>query len=94
MMWLLALILIILGVFLIILGVLTDFREFEEDVELQEDFKEVRKEKRRKEVKAGGVIIVGPIPIVFGDSKYAFYALVLAIVLMVISIILMVGLNT
>ncbi len=94
MMWLLALILIILGVFLIILGILTDFREFEEDVELQEDFKEVRKEKRRKEVKAGGVIIVGPIPIVFGDSKYAFYALVLAIVLMVISIILMVGLNT
>ncbi|WP_456327599.1 TIGR00304 family membrane protein [Archaeoglobus sp.] len=94
MVWLLALILIMLGIFLIILGILTDFREFEEDVELQEDFKEMRKEKRRKEVKAGGVIIVGPIPIVFGDSKYAFYALVLAIVLMVISIILMVGLNT
>ncbi len=94
MVWLLALILIMLGVFLIILGILTDFREFEENVELQEDFKEMRKEKRRKEVKAGGVIIVGPIPIVLGDSKYAFYALVLAIVLMVISIILMVGLNT
>lgn len=42
--------------------------------------------KPKKKVKTGGVILIGPIPIVFGDSKYAFYALILAIVLMLLSI--------
>ncbi|NOY11929.1 MAG: DUF131 domain-containing protein, partial [Archaeoglobi archaeon] len=48
-----------------------------------------RKE-RRTEVKGGGVVLIGPIPIVFGDSKYAVYALILSIVLMLLAIALMV----
>ncbi|AIY90608.1 TIGR00304 family membrane protein [Geoglobus acetivorans] len=43
------------------------------------------------EVKAGGVVLIGPIPIVFGDSKYATYALILTLVVMLISIILWVN---
>ncbi|WP_457549068.1 TIGR00304 family membrane protein [Archaeoglobus sp.] len=96
MIWLLALVLIFLGLFLVFLGLTTDFRfeSFEEeDIELQEAFREEREEKQKREVKAGGVVLIGPIPIVFGDSKYAFYALILTIVLMVMSIILLFGLR-
>jgi len=40
---------------------------------------------RRAEVRGGGVIMVGPIPIVFGsDAKWASIAMVLAIVLIVV----------
>ena len=40
---------------------------------------------RRTQVKGGGVILVGPIPIIFGsDTKWASVAIILAIVLMVI----------
>ncbi|ADL19142.1 hypothetical protein ASAC_0736 [Acidilobus saccharovorans 345-15] len=42
------------------------------------------------QVQAGGVVMIGPIPIVFGTSwKMAIIAMVLAIVLIVISIALM-----
>ena len=42
----------------------------------------------RGEVKGGGVVLVGPIPIVFGsDAKWATVAIVLAIVLVVLSLI-------
>jgi len=40
---------------------------------------------RRTEVRGGGVVMVGPIPIVFGsDAKWASIAMVLAIVLVVV----------
>jgi uncharacterized protein (TIGR00304 family) len=40
---------------------------------------------RRTEVRGGGVILIGPIPIVFGsDAKWASIAIVLAIILIVI----------
>ena len=40
---------------------------------------------RRTQVRGGGVIMVGPIPIVFGsDAKWASIAMVLAIVLIVV----------
>jgi uncharacterized protein (TIGR00304 family) len=40
---------------------------------------------RRTEVRGGGVIMIGPIPIVFGsDAKWASIAMVLAIVLVVV----------
>lgn len=40
---------------------------------------------RRTEVRGGGVIMVGPIPIVFGsDAKWASVAMALAIVLIVV----------
>jgi len=40
------------------------------------------------EVKGGGVVMIGPIPIIFGsDAKWASIAIVLAIVLLVLSIL-------
>jgi len=42
-------------------------------------------EKKTTEVRGGGVIMIGPIPIIFGsDAKWASAAVVLAIVLIVI----------
>ncbi len=81
---LIALAIIILGFILIILGVLTGYKKFEEDFE---------EEKAKRDVKAGGVILIGPIPIVFGESRYAVYALILTIVLMVMAIIFMFSLR-
>ena len=41
--------------------------------------------KRRTEVRGGGVVMLGPIPIVFGsDAKWAGVVMVLAIVLIVV----------
>lgn len=41
------------------------------------------------EVKSGGVILIGPIPIIFGNDRgMVFTAVILAIVLMVIAYIL------
>jgi uncharacterized protein (TIGR00304 family) len=46
-------------------------------------------EKEVEEVKGGGVIMIGPIPIIFGtDPKWAVVAMVLAIVLIVLSLFL------
>jgi uncharacterized protein (TIGR00304 family) len=40
---------------------------------------------RRTEVKGGGVILIGPIPIIFGsDAKWASIAIVLGIVLIIL----------
>ena len=43
---------------------------------------------RKVDVKGGGVILIGPIPIVFGESKYAVLALILTIFLMILAITL------
>jgi len=64
------------------------YRPYELKREYDEEDREVK-----KEVKGGGVILIGPIPIVFGESRYAFYALVLAILLMVISIFFIIAAN-
>jgi uncharacterized protein (TIGR00304 family) len=41
-----------------------------------------------EKVKGGGVILIGPIPIVFGtDRRYAFIAIILTIVLMLLAMI-------
>lgn len=43
----------------------------------------------KRGVKGGGVILIGPIPVVFGsDARWASVALVLAIVLIVLVILL------
>ena len=43
---------------------------------------------KRPEVKGGGVILIGPIPIIFGsDARWASIAIVLAIVLIVIVVL-------
>ncbi len=40
-------------------------------------------------VKGGGVVMIGPIPIIFGsDAKWASVAIVLAIVLVLLSVVL------
>lgn len=47
-------------------------------------YKEIKEEK----VKGGGVILIGPLPIVFGtDKRYAVILMVLAIVLMLLAIV-------
>jgi uncharacterized protein (TIGR00304 family) len=44
-----------------------------------------REEISREKIKGGGVILIGPIPIIFGsDYKYAIIAIALAIILIVI----------
>jgi len=41
------------------------------------------------EVKGGGVIMIGPVPIIFGsDMKWASVAIILAIVLIVLTVVL------
>jgi uncharacterized protein (TIGR00304 family) len=45
---------------------------------------------RKTEVKGGGVVLIGPIPIVFGsDAKWASVAIILAIILVLISLLVM-----
>jgi len=83
---LLSMIIILLGIYLIIAGLREKMPEFEDEELEKRGAKEYRRED--KEIKGGGVILIGPIPIVFGDSKYAFLSLILAIVLMLLSIAL------
>jgi len=45
-------------------------------------------ETKGEKIKGGGVIMIGPLPIVFGsDKKYAFIAMIMAIVLMLLAIV-------
>ena len=88
----LALVMIFAGIVLILRGLTENPPEYTEDIgwERLEEYEDERERKRKKtEVKAGGVVLIGPIPIVFGDSKYAFYALLLTILLMFMVILLM-----
>ncbi len=91
MLWLAGLILIALGLILIVFG-LTE-RPLEDLGEVEGEIEEERGERRKKKVTGGGVVIIGPIPIVFGESKYAFYALILSIVLMVALVLLSLSLS-
>ncbi len=94
---LIAIILIVFGVFLIFRGLTETYEkpyevehEFEEFIEPEFEEEDWRKKKKRKtEVKTGGVILVGPIPIVFGESRFAVYALILTIILMLMVFLLM-----
>jgi uncharacterized protein (TIGR00304 family) len=45
-------------------------------------------EERRGRVRGGGVVMIGPIPIIFGtDAKWAAIAIALAIVLVIVSLL-------
>ena len=49
----------------------------------------VTKSREEGEVKGGGVVMIGPIPIIFGsDAKWASVAIAMAIVLVVLVILL------
>jgi uncharacterized protein (TIGR00304 family) len=86
-----ALIMIIAGVYFIVSGLREEYEPVFEPT--YEDEYVVRKRlerseiEKKTEVKGGGVILIGPIPIVFGDSRIALYVLMLTIALMVLSII-------
>lgn len=94
----------ILGIYLLIRGFSESdarshyshpFPEIEDDwgTDLRREMKDENARdmpERKTEIKGGGVILIGPIPIVFGDSKYALYALILSIVLMLLAIAFMV----
>ncbi len=58
-------------------------------VESSEEERKVSYENVKEDkVKGGGVILIGPIPIVFGsDKKYALIIMILAIILMVLAIL-------
>ncbi len=72
--------LIMLGFFLITFGMMRSAQENEE--------RDAGQQIREKRVKGGGVILIGPIPIVFGtDKKYALILMALAIVLILLVII-------
>lgn len=84
MIWFLGLILVLLGMFLIISAILQREEKFQERLtETQE--------KGETEKKYGGVVLIGPIPIVFGETRLAVVALVLTIILMLLSLILLFG---
>ena len=72
---------ILAGVAVIILGVLLIF--------LGTAFQITSKSEGTGEVQAGGVIMIGPIPIIFGTNKnIATISIVLAIILMIVAYLL------
>lgn len=89
MIWLLGVILLLIGIFLIISSFLT--RERTEDLKFPETPKLPSFPEHQEEKKFGGVVLIGPIPIVFGNTKLAVVALVLAIILMILSIVFLMG---
>lgn len=48
-------------------------------------------EARKPEKKFGGIVLIGPLPIIFGDAKIAIFASLIALVLMLLAIFLMAG---
>lgn len=68
----------LIGVVLILVGLVVIFASF-----LPTD------DEGRKEVKGGGVVMVGPIPIIFGsDAKWASVAIALAIILIALTVLI------
>lgn len=45
----------------------------------------------KKEKKFGGIVLIGPLPIIFGDAKIAIFASLIALILMLIAIAFMMG---
>ena len=73
--------LIFLGFFMVAFGMMRHVKESEEEKISHEMSKD-------KKVKGGGVIFIGPVPVVFGaDKKYALLMMILAIVLILLAII-------
>ena len=87
----LGLILIGLGLY-IILKALSHERKAER-VRMNEEIYEYKPEPLpEKKVEGGGVILIGPIPIVFGTNwKHAVIALILTIILMILVFVMVIG---
>ncbi len=75
------------GIYLILKG-LSEEAEVIERPELY-GFEGVEERRPKRDVKAGGVVLIGPIPIVFGESRMAVYALILTIILIILVLLLM-----
>jgi uncharacterized protein (TIGR00304 family) len=76
--------LVLLGMAVILAGVLVIFL-----AAIFASRSEPGEERKGVKVKGGGVIMIGPIPIIFGtDAKWTAIAIVLAIVLIVLTIFL------
>ncbi len=86
--------LIPIGIILIIIGSIFIFLEVflnivKEKREEPEKDEEERRKKTKTKVGGGAVVLIGPIPIIFGsDKKFLIIAVVLAIILMIISFVL------
>ncbi len=92
----LAVVLMAAGAFLLIQGLRERYPEYEfpSSWEVHDRQKEAviddNGSEKRSGVRGGGVVLIGPIPIVFGDSKYAVAALILTIFLMLLALAFMV----
>ncbi len=74
-------VLTILGFFLVAFGIMRSARE-------SAGLEGRDQEPREMKVKGGGVILIGPVPIVFGtDKRYALLLTILAIVLMLLALL-------
>ena len=85
----------LLGIFLLIYG-LVETPDFEQTPDYSVDevmdewnrVEETRKKEKERKVDFGGVVMIGPIPIVFGsDRKAAMLAMLLAILLMLLAML-------
>ena len=86
---------IIAGILVIFLATIFASRPKEDGEERKQEENEEKEEEedRGARVKGGGVIMIGPIPIIFGtDVKWTVMAIALAIVLIVLSLFLSAGL--
>lgn len=83
---LIAVLMIFLGFFLVFLSFAIPSQRVEEpygSIEIERPQTE-----KKSQVKGGGVVLIGPIPIVFGsDAKMAIVVMVLAIVLILLAIL-------
>ncbi|MDI9610141.1 MAG: TIGR00304 family protein [Archaeoglobaceae archaeon] len=80
-----------LGIFLVLLGLFVMISAFFQRRETFPERMPNFQDKGNLEKKYGGVVLIGPIPIVFGETRLAVVALVLSIILMLLSVALIFG---
>ncbi len=60
----------------------------------KEEYKEQKEEQSKTKVHGGGVVLIGPIPIIFGTDKQSLIIVLgLTIIIMILAIIIMWGLR-
>lgn len=77
------------GIILIVLGLfLAVFWIMMRSVQAEHEYESAGSEKKGTKIKGGGVILIGPIPIVLGsDRRFALIAMILAIVILLLMIV-------
>lgn len=93
MFWLIAVILVLIGFYLIITGLREEVEIKPMKIKVEKEQEEEYMPKRRK-ISGGGVVLIGPVPIVFGESRFTFFALILAMILMILSLFFVLMLPT